>query len=253
MSISKSEHKSIEEIKNLGNRAYSFLTRPNLVKWSTIAGFSVYSLTIIIGVIIAQFDPQGYNPVANYISDMGSLRHTPFPFLLDFGCMITSFLLLPTILYMEKILAPLPENADDLRSMSRMRLRLASYGFIWMIIGLVGMFGVGLFSEDRPAIIINNVTVATGLHWTFTIVVFGGLAIGGIFYGLLILFYDTLLPKLLGLYMVFVPSTSAALAFGLGFPPILEWMMFLSILAYLMIGGMIVLKHINQELDKKLK
>lgn len=243
MSISKSEHKSIEEIKNLGNRAYSFLTRPNLVKWSTIAGFSVYSLTIIIGVIIAQFDPQGYNPVANYISDMGSFNHTPFPFLLDFGCMITSFLLLPTILYMEKLLAPLPKNIDDLKNMSRMRLRLGSYGFIWMIVGLIGMFGVGLFSEDR--------TTVFRLHWLFTIVVFGGLAIGGIFYGLLILFYDTLLPKLLGLYMVFIPSMSAALAFGLGFPPILEWMMFLSIIAYLMIGGLIVLKHINQELANR--
>jgi hypothetical membrane protein len=229
----------MKEIKNIGQRAYAFLTRPDLVRKSTIAGFSIYSLAIIIGYIVAQFDPQGYNPLKNYISDMGSFRHTPFPYLLDFGCMITSFLLLPTILYMEKILAPLPEKAENL-PVSRMRLRLGSYGFFWMIIGLIGMFGVGLFSEDR--------TTVFGLHWLFTIVVFGGLAIGGIFFGLLILFYDTLLPKLLGLYMVFIPSMSAALAFGLGFPPILEWIMFFSILAYLIVGGLIVLKHINQEL-----
>ena len=240
----------MEEIKHVGQRAYAFLTKPKIVKWSTIAGFSVYSLTIIIGYIIAQFDPAGpfargkldpagYNIVENFISDMGSIKYTPFPFLLDFGCMITSFLLIPTIFYMEKLLAPLPEKAEDLPC-SRMRLRLGSYGFIWMVIGLIGMFGVGLFSEDR--------TTVLDLHWTFTIVVFGGLAIGGMFFGLLILFYDTLLPKLLGLYMVFVPSTCAAIAFGLGFRPILEWIMFFSLLAYLFVGGLIVLKHINQEL-----
>ena len=236
----------MEEIKHMGQRAYAFLTKPEVVKWSTIAGFSVYSLTIIVGYIIAQFDLAGpgadlagYNIIDNFISDMGSYRYTPFPYLLDFGCMITSFLLLPTILYMEKLLAPLPEKAEDLPA-SRMRPRLGSYGFIWMIIGLIGMFGVGFFSEDR--------TTVFRLHWLFTIVVFGGLAIGGIFFGLLILFYDTLLPKLLGFYMVFIPSTSAAVAFGLGFEPIYEWIMFLSILAYLIIGGLIVLKHINQEL-----
>ena len=239
-----------EEIKDIGHRAYAFLTKPKIVKWSTIAGFSVYSLTIIIGYIIAQFDPAGpfargtldpagYNLIENFISDMGSIRYTPFPFLLDFGCMITSFLLLPTVLYMEKLLAPLPEKPEDLPC-SRMRLRLGSYGFIWMIIGLIGMFGVGFFSEDR--------TTALNLHWTFTIVVFGGLAIGGIFFGLLILFYDTLLPKLLGVYMVFIPSTSAAIAFGLGFEPILEWIMFFSLLAYLFVGGLLVLKHINEEI-----
>ena len=239
----------MEEIKKVGHRAYVFLTKPEVVKWSTIAGFSVYISAIILGYIIAQFDLAGpgadlagYNIIDNFISDMGSYRYTPFPYILDFGCMISSFLLLPTILYMEKILAPLPEKAEDLPA-SRMRLRLGSYGFIWMIIGLIGMFGVGFFSEDR--------TTVFRLHWLFTIVVFGGLAIGGIFFGLLIVFYDTLLPKLLGFYMVFVPSTSAAVAFGLGFEPILEWIMFLSILLYLTVGGLIVLKHINQELANR--
>ena len=243
----------MKESKSLSQRLYAFLTDPKKVKWSTTAAFMVFGLTIVIGYIIAQFDPAGpggdlagYNIIDDFISNMGSIRFTPFPYLLDAGCIITAFLLIPTAFYMEKVLAPLPETAEDIKECSRMRLRLGSIGFAWMVIGLIGMFGVGLFSEDL-GIILQPYT-GEDLHWIFTMVVFGGLAMGGFFYGILVLFYKTIIPKWLGLYMIFVPSICASILFGTGFIPIFEWMTLMSTIAYLMIGGIYVLKHINKEL-----
>ena len=151
-------------------KIYNSLTNPKNVKNAAMIGVISMISALILGVIVAQFDTDGYNIFDNYISDMGSFNHTPFPYLLDFGLMITACSMIPALFYVEKLLAPLPQNAEDLREFSRMRLRLGSYGFIWMAIGLIGMFGVGFFSEDR--------TTSLGLHWIFTIVVFMLVAIG---------------------------------------------------------------------------
>ncbi|NVM54935.1 MAG: hypothetical protein HWN66_14620 [Candidatus Helarchaeota archaeon] len=240
----------MKETKGLNNRIYGYLTDPKKVKWFTVAGFLVFGLTIAIGYLIAQFDPAGpggdlagFNFIDDYISNMGSIRYTPFPYLLDAGCITTSLLLIPMVFYLEKLLAPLPETAEELKNCSRMKLRLGSIGFVWSIIGLVGMFGVGLFSEDLGIILYPY--IGEDLHWIFTIVIFGGLAMAGFFYGILIASYDTILPKWLGLYMIFVPSICTVILFSTGFVPIAEWTTQMSIITFLAIGGLYVLKYIN--------
>ena len=230
----------INSIQNFGHRVYNFLTDLRVVKYGTLMGLIIFISAILIGIIVAQFDPDGYNIIDNYISDMGSINHTPYPFILDFGNMISSILFIPSAFYLEKKLAPLPQNPEELRDISRMRLRLSSYGVIMMLLGFIGMFGTGLFSEDRSTIL--------NLHWLFTIVVFVGLAMTGFFFGLLIVFYNSNFPKLLGIYMILGPSVIAGILFSQGFQPLHEWIMLGSLFMWIIPSCIISVKNINQEL-----
>lgn len=210
-----------------------FLINPKVVKYSIISSMITFFSAIIIGYIVAQFDPDGYNIVDNYISDMGSFNHTPLPYFLDYGAMITSILLIPAIFYMEYRLAPNPIEAGEF---PRMRYRLSSLGSFAMFVGFFGFFMVGLFSEDR--------TTSLGLHFIFSHVVFGGVVFSSLFYGLLILFYKTELPRLLGLYMIIFPFLTAVLMVMYN-TPLYEWIMLLSLLIWVVPVFGIFLKNLN--------
>ncbi|MFX0070546.1 MAG: DUF998 domain-containing protein, partial [Candidatus Hermodarchaeota archaeon] len=204
------------------SRVYdNFLIKPQIVKKSIISAFSIFFASIIIGVIVAQFDPDGYNIFDNWISDMGSFNHTPLPYFLDYGAMITSILIIPAIYYMEQRLAP---NPIELGEFPRMRYRLSSLGSFSMFTGFFGFFMVGLFSEDR--------TTALGLHMFFSYVVFGGLVFSSLFYGLLITFYKTEIPKIIGVYAIFGPFIVGYLIL-IYFTPLFEWILLFSILIWL--------------------
>ena len=232
-----------EYIFDLGHKIYASLTKPKTVKFFTILAMTIFIGAICMGVIVAVIGPPGgYNPINNYISDMGSFNYTPLPYFLDYGNMISSILLIPCVFYLEKKLAPLPKNEEDLKNMSRMRLRLGSIGWAWMIIGIIGMFGTGLFSEDRNPFY---------LHWWFTIVVFFGFAFCSFFYGLLITFFDTEVPKVLGVYMFIVPMIIVAILFGFGFQPFHEWIMFFSLLGWILPLNWIFLKELNREIESE--
>lgn len=233
-------------IEDFGHKIYSFMTNPKLVKFSTFIGLGIFISAIGIGVIVAVsfggtvIPPGAYNIFDNYISDMGSLRYTPTTVFLDFGNMISSILLVPCVFYLEKNLNPIPKKVEVMREISRMKFRLSSLGFVCMIFGLIGMFGTGLFSEDR--------TTAWDLHWVFTIVVFMGFATTGFFYGSLITFYETFVPKILGVYMIIGPSIIAAILFSLGFQPLHEWMMLGSLFLWIIPLALLSLQEINKTL-----
>ncbi|MFX1340433.1 MAG: DUF998 domain-containing protein [Promethearchaeota archaeon] len=210
-----------------------FLINPKVVKYSIISSMITFCSALVIGFIVAQFDPDGYNIIDNYISDMGSFNHTPLPYFLDYGAMITSILLIPAIFYMEYRLAPNPIESGEF---SRMRYRLSSLGSFCMFTGFFGFFMVGLFSEDR--------TTSLGLHFIFSHVVFGGVVFSSIFYGLLILFYKTEIPRLLGLYMIIFPFLTAALML-MYYTPLFEWIMLFALLIWVVPVFGIFLKNLN--------
>ena len=236
----------IETDSNSKNKIYQFLTNLKVVKYSTMIGVIIYSGAICVGYILAFVyggtlqGPGTYSIFTNYISDMGSFNYTPMPFILDFGCMITSFFLIPCLYYLEKRLNPLPQKEEDLKNMSRMKMRLGSIGFSFMVIALIAMFGVGLFSEDRTTIF--------DLHWTFTVVEFCGFAFTSFFYGLLMFFYSEKNLKILGLYMFITPMVMVNILFMFGFQPFHEWLMFYIILGWIIPLSIIFLKEINKEL-----
>jgi len=213
----------------------NFLINPKIVRLSIISSAIVFFSAIIIGYIVAQFDPDGYNIVNNYISDLGSFNHTPLPYFLDYGAMITSVLLIPAAYYMEKQLAPSPLDYNEF---PRMRYRLSGLGSFFNFMGLFGFFMIGLFSEDR--------TTPLGLHFLFSHVVFAGLILSSFFYGLLILFYKTEIPRVMGVYMAIVPFT-AGVIFLVTYAPFYEWIMLFALLIWISPVHAIFVKNLNKK------
>ncbi|MFX1287032.1 MAG: hypothetical protein ACFFFY_00550 [Promethearchaeota archaeon] len=117
-----------------------------------------------------------------------------------------------------------------------------------LLSGAVGLFGVGLFSEDR--------TTELGLHFIFSIIVFAGLAFGAFFNGIAILLKlkKTIFPRLLGLYMILGPFIATLMFI---YPPIsvtrpfLEWMMLFAAFIWLIPTAYLILKSFQSgEVDK---
>ena len=226
------------------------IVKPKIVKICIYLSLCLFLIGLLIGVIVAAvFGPEGYNIIDNYISDLGSFRYTPAPFILDSIAMITAFLLVPIFLYSYKNLISGIKKVvfNSNNSLSRRIFNaFISFniflGLVCLIIAVVGLFGVGLFSEDR--------STELGLHYIFSIIVFGGLATGALFNGLAILLRKSIYPRLLGLYMLIVPPTVAILFV---FPPpmvtlpFLEWMMLFGAFLWLIPEALIILRKLRKE------
>lgn len=233
-----------EKLDNIGHRIYAFLTNPKVVKISSYAAMVTFLVGLTIGIILAQLDPDGFNFVNNFISDLGSYNHTPFPKFLDDVAMYTALFLLPLTFYMEKKMRS-PKGDES----SLMRDRLASLGFITAIIGVIGLWGIGFFSEDVGGAL-GPVIYSLNWHSIFSAVVFLGCGSSGMFYGILIFFYPTIFPRPLGVYMIFVPFTLAVVYLLTIYIP-LEWILLLSLFAFLIPSGLISIRHAERELGEK--
>jgi len=221
-----------ESINKFRAKLYSVVTNFNVVKLSAVSIIVGYILLLIIGVIVAAlFDPDGYTIVDNWISDLGSINHTPAPFLYDIACIIAGTMTIPFTYYMEKLLAPLP-NRSKFRDVhySRLRFRLSSFAFLFSIIGNFGYIGVGIFSADRNYDFLN--VLGLGPHDIMSYLAFGGFTFGAFFMGWLIVLYDTKIPKILGIYGIFGPLIITILNLIDG-TPLLEWMLLFSILIWI--------------------
>jgi hypothetical membrane protein len=126
---------------------YKLLINPKVVKFCAIAVSLIWFCTITLGILIAQldpagpsYDPAGYNILINYISDLGSLRFTPMPIILDFGLMQTAILMIPVAFYLKTIL--IGDRSKILRKV------LANLTLICLLIAMCGLFFTGVLSED---------------------------------------------------------------------------------------------------------
>jgi len=226
----------------------SKITNPRLVKISLYVSLLTFLPGLTIGVIIAStLGPEGYHIWDNYISDLGSFRYTPAPWILDTIAIVTAIFILPTFFFSTKIfISGSSQVIFDSNEKFYKRIYyvlidvIAIMGLFWLIVGAIGLFGIGLFSEDR--------TTELNLHFFFSIVVFSGLALGALFNGIAIVFKKSNIPRLLGVYMIFVPATVSILFI---FPPtpytpqFLEWMMLFSELVWLLHIAGLILKQIN--------
>ncbi len=229
-----------KKIDNIGHKTYSFLTRPKVVKLTCYAAMIIFLSCLSIGIVLAQLDPDGFNFVKNFISDLGSYNHTPFPKFLDDTAIYTALFLIPLTLHMEKELRGIGEGEGSL-----MQERLASYGLVTMIFGLIGLWGIGVFNEDVGGAF-GAIIMGLDWHQIFSAVVFLGFGSAGLFYGLIVVFYKTKLPKILGVYMIFVPLTLAVVYLLTIYIP-LEWILLLSLFGYLIPSGLIFVRAINRE------
>lgn len=198
------------------------------LRFCIIASMITAPLAILISAVIAS-TTNGYSMTINYISDLGSIFYDPYPWMLDYSAMLTAFFLGPPIFLFESKLVsypltPSPDPSDPLVFPSRLRLHLGSFMSFSFLLGLAGLFGIGLFSEDRNVM---------NLHGYSTVLVFGGMGLGYIFAGIIILCCKTSFSKILGAYILIAPSTFVMLNFVLQ-DPIYEWGAFFTIA-----GGMV--------------
>lgn len=230
------------------NRLFNRFLNQKLIKICIYISLLTFLPGLLIGVLIAYFiGPESYNIINNYISDLGSIRYTPAPFVLDAIVMTTACFLVPIFIYITKIIVSDTKNIifNSNKSIFKRILCIfidlhAFFGLLSLLSGAVGLFGIGLFSEDR--------TTELGLHFTFSIIVFAGLAFGALFNGIAILLKlkKTIFPRLLGLYMMIGPFTASVLFL---FPPnsvtrpFLEWMMLLAAILWLIPESLLILKN----------
>ncbi len=208
------------------------MIKTKIVKMCGYIGLILFASSLIIGYIVAQFDADGFNIFDNDISDLGSIRNTPIPLLLDFGVMSMSILLIPTVILISKTLKPTSQYSEfSRRKAIRLRISQLFYdimGSLGILIGLIGLFGLGLFSKDR--------TTELNLHADFALICFLGIVFGGFFLGILIVYFQTIFPKILGLYMIIIPPIPfLLLMFGQPpLSPIYEWIMVTSFCGWLL-------------------
>ena len=238
------------------NRFFNVFLNEKLIKTCIYVSLATFLPGLLIGVLIAYFfGPESYNIIDNYISDLGSIRYTHAPFILDTIAIITACFLIPIFFYIAKIIV------SDTRSIifdssSPMYKRihtfdivlLGLFGLLSLISGAVGLFGVGLFSEDR--------TTELGLHFIFSVIVFAGLAFGAFFNGFAIVLKltKTIFPRLLGLYMIVGPFTVTILFVFQPTSttrPFLEWMMLFAAFIWLIPGSFFILRSFKSTKPNK--
>ncbi len=245
--------------KEKKEQIYETLTNPKVVRRCIIAAEIFFPAMILIGVLVAVFlGPANYNIIDNYISDMGSHRYTPIPKFLDDGAMITSILLVPVCFYLKKQIDSKSKESESIN----ISTWYSSLVLITMLIGMVGFFGIGFFSEDVAISLYPTTTSTFDLHEIFTYVVFVGLASAGFLVGIIFIRYpqgivelgayesmSKVIPLLMGLVMLFLTPVMCTF-FLLDFPPsqpFWEWMLLFSIFGWIIPVGFMILNQINTE------
>ncbi len=165
--------------------------------------------------------------IDNYISDMGSRRYTPFPYMRTISNLISSSLFFPLTFYMKQQLVPKSQEIPKKRQI------LGKLGFDGMLIIFIGMICTGIITEDI------NMQVHTYLA---IFAIFGGV-LATISYGILITIYPTKVPKKVGIYMTLCMPIIAILAI-IGFPSRIfyEWILLFALYSWIVLCSVFLLK-----------
>jgi len=204
---------------------YDFLTNKKVVKISTIIAFTMAISLLFIGYYIAAtYGTTGYNLFDNYISDQGSIKYTPFPYMRTIANVSSGPFFIPFCLYMRKEF--LIQTSDE-------KVRQINIGFLGFLSFFLGMFCTGLITEDVN-IRIHSLLAVFAIAFAF---------IGCTSYGLLIVKQDTEVPKGVGYFMILFSPLIAILAI-IGFPTRIfyEWVFLFSIWGSLIVCSIFLLK-----------
>ncbi|MFX1488967.1 MAG: hypothetical protein ACFFBI_07460 [Promethearchaeota archaeon] len=232
------------KVKRNSKKFYDKVTEPKIVKISIYISLLTFLPGIILGLIIAiNFGPIPYNLWMNYISDLGSFKYTPAPFILNVTCVLSAIFIVPLILNLSRLYSSnMVDNVDNSKRtyyINKFRRIFGYLGVICLFVGVFGMFFVGIFSLDRSPL---------NAHYYFSTLAFGGFAFGAFFIGLAIVLKKKLFPKAIGYFMILGPST-ASIIFLICPEPLtrqfLEWLMLFSALAWYYIIVFITLQKLN--------
>ena len=234
----------VNKIKQNSIKFYDKVTEPKYVKWSIYISLATFLPGILLGLIIAiNFGPVPYSLWFNYISDLGSLKYTPAPFILDITCALSAIFILPLILNLNRLYSSnMTENLDNSKRthyINKFRRIFGYMGVVFLFVGIFGMFFVGIFSLDRSPL---------NVHYYFSTLAFTGFAFGAFFTGIAIVLKKKLFPKAIGYFMILGPST-ASIVFLISPEPLtrqfLEWLMLFSALAWYYTIVFVTLQKLN--------
>ena len=232
------------KVKRNSKKFYDKVTEPKIVKISIYISLATFLPGIITGLIVAIY--YGHVPYSlwlNYISDLGSFKFTPAPFILDVTCALSAIFIVPLILNLSRLYSSsMSENIDNSKRtyyINKFRQVFGYMGVSFLFVGVFGMFFVGVFSLDRSPM---------DAHYYFSTLAFTGFAFGAFFTGLAIVLKKKLFPKAIGYFMILGPST-ASILFIFSPEPLtrqfLEWIMLFSALGWYYIIVFITLQKLN--------
>lgn len=232
------------KVKRNSKKFYDKVTEPKIVKISIYISLATFLPGIITGLIVAIY--YGHLPYSlwlNYISDLGSFKFTPAPFILDVTCALSAIFIVPLILNLSRLYSSsMSENIDNskrTRKINKLRRIFGYMGVSFLFVGVFGMFFVGVFSLDRSPL---------DTHYYFSTLAFTGFAFGAFFTGLAIVLKKKLFPKAIGYFMMLGPST-ASILYIISPEPLtrqfLEWVMLFSAIGWYYIIVFITLQKLN--------
>jgi len=228
-------------------RVYDAATAPKTIIITGFAVLILYIGLVAIGVLVAALTKPPYTILNNWISDLGSSKHTAVPVLYDLACIFAGTLTIPFIFYLERHITPIPQKLEDFPVPHRWAYRFMSMGLLWSLLGSIFYIGVGIFSGDRNV----KITPGLGAHDLCSFGAFGGFSLAAIFLGFALVFVrQPLIPKPynypLGIWGIIGPITVAVLNLVdmPGIPgPILEWSLLFAILAWIVPLALFTLRH----------
>lgn len=193
-----------------------FVKNPKVIKYSIAIGLTLFTSTVIVGYIIAQFDLQGYgfgpyssillnvqdpagfNIFQDYFSNLGSYRFTPIPQIFNLGLICSSIFFIPPAFYMYKMFSSEGNESEFSRSKELFKKFLILSFIISWIIAFISIFAIGFFSEDVAeyiAYITGPVVLEFTWHHIFAGMTFVSFLISGCAVGLLFLIYPKTIAR----------------------------------------------------------
>lgn len=232
------------KVKQNSKKFYDKVTEPKIVKISIYVSLATFLPGIIIGLIVAiNYGNLPYSVWLNYISDLGALKYTPAPFILDVTCILSAIFIVPLILNLNRLYSSnMSENIDNSKRtyyINKFRRIFGYMGVLFLFVGVFGMFFIGIFSLDRSPL---------NAHFFFSTLAFGGFTFGAFFTGLAIVLKKRLFPKAIGYFMILGPSTASIIFLVCPEPltrQFLEWIMLFSAIGWYYIIVFITLQKLN--------
>ncbi len=256
---------------------HEFITDLKVVKFSAIAASIIWIGSVIIALLVGQldpagpsYDPAGFNPAINYISDLGNQDLTPMPIIINWGMMNTGLLIIPVSLHMRKIL--IGDKSKVLRKI------LVNVSVLCMLIAMVGLFFTGVISEDVGEVWDKLFPIGYPWHDLVADFAFTFLLIAGILISTQCILYHDILEEQIGVsnpkrvriiyvintwvlvpvffYMFYtVPYLWYTDNFWNKLPwwqwaPVWEWLLMASLSFWLVSASILTVKQINRELQK---
>ncbi|MFX1394217.1 MAG: hypothetical protein ACFFAH_11645, partial [Promethearchaeota archaeon] len=173
-------------LENELNKIYKRILAKKTIRICIYTIFIIFYPGIVSAIIIANiYGPEGYNIFNNYISDLGSIKYTPAPYILNFIAISIALLLIPIFLYLEQIIVSGPNISKRFLNTSISLKNLSRIGKISFILGSIGLLSTGIFNEDFSPF---------NIHFITALFFFGGFLTGGFSTGLIILLKKVIIP-----------------------------------------------------------